>query len=287
MPRVPELVSVIVPSYNPGPFLPEQLRAVAAQDYTGEFEIIVADNGSRDGSDSVARVLAADQPALSVIDGSRRRGPGAARNAGARVARGDFLAFCDADDIVNRSWLRELVATAGNADLVGGRMEGTRLNTPLVSVCYDLPATLAPHLGFLLAAAGSNLGVWADVFAGLGGFDESSRTGEDVDLSWRAQLRGYAFAPSPAVVHKRLPADLRDAARRFFAYGMGDAWLYRQYGPVGMPRRDRRETLHIWRALANRFSGAPPERRRCYWVTMLALSCGRLAGSLRQRVIFT
>jgi glycosyltransferase involved in cell wall biosynthesis len=278
---------VIVPSYNPGPFLPEQLLALVAQDYTGEYEIIVADNGSRDGSNAIARALGAEQAALKVIDASHRRGPGAARNAGARVARGDFLAFCDADDVVTRSWLRELAATAGRADLVGGRMEGTRLNSPSVSVCYDLPVTLAPHLGFLPAAAGSNLGIWADVFAALGGFDESSRAGEDVDLAWRAQLRGYAFAASPAVVHKRLPADLRDAARRFFTYGMGDAWLYRQYGPKGMPRRDRRDTLHIWCALAKRFSGAPPDRRRCYWVTMLALSSGRLAGSLRRRVIFT
>jgi glycosyltransferase involved in cell wall biosynthesis len=287
VPRVPELVSVIVPCYNAGPFLPVQLRALLAQDYAGEYEIIVADNGSRDGSGAVARAMAADQPALKVIDASHRRGPGAARNAGARVAGGDFLAFCDADDAVDRSWLRELVATGASADLVGGRMEGARLNSRSVSVCYDLPVTLAPHLGFLLAAAGSNMGVWAEVFTVLNGFDESSRTGEDVDLSWRAQLRGYTFAASPAIVHKRLPADLRDAARRFFAYGMGDAWLYRQYGRVGMPRRNPRDTLQIWGALANRFSGAPPDRRWCYWVTMLALSCGRLAGSLRRRVIFT
>jgi glycosyltransferase involved in cell wall biosynthesis len=280
------LVSVIVPSYNAGPFLGAQIVALSRQDYAGDVEVVVADNGSRDGS-ARASAHSPEGVAVRLIDASRRRGPGAARNAGARAARGDFLAFCDADDVVSTTWLRQLVGSASGADLVGGRFEGERLNSPSVRSCYDLADPAAPHLGFLPSASGANLGIWADVFFALGGFDERSRTGEDVALVWKAQLSGYAYVASEALVCKRFPVDLRDAARRFFGYGLGDAWLYRQFRDAGMPRRDRHQTFNLWRALAHGFSGLPREKRHCVWATALALCFGRLAGSARQRVIFT
>src|SRR5579884_898457 len=134
--RTPELVSVIVPSYNAGAWLEQQLEAVVSQDYDGPYEVIVADNGSADAA--AAGRLAARFSALRIIDASHRRGPGAARNAGVRAARGDFLAFCDADDVESAGWLRALVASAGDADVVGGRLDGERLNPPAVSRAYQL-----------------------------------------------------------------------------------------------------------------------------------------------------
>ena len=231
--RLPELVSVIVPSYNSGFLLQAQLAAIAEQDYPGDVEVIVADNGSRDASASAARAWAGEARARRLVNASTTRAGGGAERR-CRAARGDFLAFCDADDVVSASWLRELVESAGDADLVGGCFESRRLNSPSVSRCFMLTDPEAPHLSFLPAAAGGNLGVWADVFAALGGFDERSRAGEDVAFVWNAQLAGYTYAPSTAVVHKRFPADLRDAARRFFGYGLGDAWLYSQFGGAGM-----------------------------------------------------
>ena len=138
---------------------------------------------------------ARDRANARVIDASRRRGPAAARNAGVATSRGDFLAFCDADDVVSRSWLRELVAEAADADLVGGSFETTMLNSEKVRARFDLLDPAEPHLGFLPAAAGGNLGIWHDVFLALGGFEERRRTGEDVALVWRAQLLGYRYRP--------------------------------------------------------------------------------------------
>ena len=286
--RIPRLVSVIVPSYDPGAELAEQLAAVSAQDYPGAIEILVAHNGPGPVPERPADPLDRDRPRdpARFIDARAQRGPGAARNAGARAARGDFLAFCDADDLVSSSWLRDLVGTAGHADIVGGSLEGTRLNDPGTGACYELPDPAAAHLGFLPAAAGANLGIWANVFAALGGFAEDSRTGEDISLVWTAQLRGYVYAPSPALVHKRLPTDNRDAARRFFHYGLGDAWLYRRFRTHGMPRRDPAEARQLTLALLRLFAGMDPEVRRCRWNLTLWLTYGRLTGSLRHRVFF-
>jgi glycosyltransferase involved in cell wall biosynthesis len=285
--RRPQLVSVVVPSFNPGRHLEAQLEAIAEQDYDETIEVIVADNGSRDGSFPRASDWILNKLAFRVIDASSRRGPGAARNAGVRAARGDFLAFCDADDVVSSGWLRELVNTASTADVVGGRFEAGRLNSDVVSRAYQLADPSKPFLDFLPGASGANLGVWRDVFESLDGFDEASRTGEDIDLVWRAQLRGYRYQPSAALVHKRFPVDLRDAARRFFAYGRGDARLYRRYAAAGMPRRGRQETVNLWRHLATGSRGAPESAPRIRWTIVLALSCGRLVGSARHRVLYT
>lgn len=129
--------------------------------------------------------------------------------------------------------------------------------------------------------------MWTEVFEALGGFDQRRRTGEDVEFVWRAQLLGFRYRPSGALVHKRLPSDLGDAARRFFAYGQGDSRLYRQFAASGMPRRGRQETLTLWRELAAGFPGVPEPVRRARWTIVLALCCGRLVGSARHRVLFT
>lgn len=275
-----------MPSYNSRRWLADQLAALSAQDYGGELEVIVADNGSGDGSDRLAREWVLRHPAARLVDASAQRGPGAARNAGARAANGDFLAFCDADDVVSRSWVRELVATAADADVVGGRFESARLNPFPATSYYELGVPDKPHLGFLPHASGANIGIWREVFDALGGFSEHSLS-EDVALTWDAQLRGYTFKASDALVHKRLPQDLRDAARRFFAYGRNDAWLYRCFRAAGMPRRSRQETLTLYRVLLRGFPGVPEHKRRALWVIVLALSTGRLVGSARWRVLFT
>jgi glycosyltransferase involved in cell wall biosynthesis len=286
MTNVVRFVSVIVPSYNPGAGLQEQLAALDKQDYVGGVEVIVADNGSGDGSTHAARDWAASRPHVRIVDAAAQRGPGAARNAGVRAARGDLLTFCDADDVVSRGWLRALVESAREADLVAGTLECAVLNHPSVAACHTLAEPGERHLGFLPIAAGSNLAVWRDVFEALGGFEEDSRTGEDVAFAWRAQLSGYVYRTSTALVHKRLPADRLDTVKRFFRYGIGDAWLYREFVDAGMPRRSARDSWVLWRQLARGFPAAPPDRRRRLWMIVLALSLGRLAGSARYRVLF-
>src|SRR5262245_30125310 len=88
------LVSVIVPTMNGGPLLEETLASVARQTWRRR-EVIVVDDGSTD--DTPAR-LARHGTAITVVR-QENRGPGAARNAGFRVARGDYLAFLDHDDL--------------------------------------------------------------------------------------------------------------------------------------------------------------------------------------------
>ena len=88
-----EFVSVVIPVYNAARFLADAIRSVQAQRHP-RIEIIVVDDGSTDGSGEVARSFAGVR-CLRQANG----GIAAARNAGVHEARGNLLAFLDADDL--------------------------------------------------------------------------------------------------------------------------------------------------------------------------------------------
>lgn len=97
-------VSVIVPLYNKRAYVRRALDSIAAQTFD-DFELLVVDDGSTDGSEEI--VEAYDDPRLRLIR-QPNAGPGAARNRGLREARGELLAFLDADD----EWLPGYLMTA-------------------------------------------------------------------------------------------------------------------------------------------------------------------------------
>src|SRR5690606_20987586 len=88
------MVSVVIPAYNVGPHIAEAIESVLAQDYP-QVEIVVVDDGSKDDT---AEVVATRYPQVSLIR-KENGGAATARNAGIRAARGEFVAFLDADDI--------------------------------------------------------------------------------------------------------------------------------------------------------------------------------------------
>lgn len=287
MPRsAPRLVSVCIPSLDTRATIGEQLDALAAQTYGGEWEVVVLDNGSTDGSDALVMAWASRLPGLRV-ERVAARGISNVRNAARTVARGDLLAFCDGDDVVVPGWLAALAAAAETYDVVGGRLDDRALNPPHVvrwrgAIPQD--ALMVP-LGYLPFAPGGNCAVWGDVIDALGGWDAAYVAGsDDVDFSWRAQQRGYTvgFAPDAAIAY-RYRADATGLYRQFFRYGRTEALLQRRF-PA--PRHGVAELLRVWRRLLRR---APALRRndddRVVLLRECAYHAGRLVGSLRERTL--
>lgn len=287
----PRLASVVIPARNAAALLPRQLRALAGQTYRGAWEVLVADNGSSDGTAEVARACAGQLPALRVVDAARRRGINCARNEGARAAQGDLLLFCDADDEACPEWLARMVDAAGAHDLVGGPLDRRSLNDP-VTVAWRWPSpedALAVAHAFLPYAEGANFGIWADVLRALGGWNEEYAGGaDDVELCWRAQLAGYriGFAPR-AVIRYRHRTALTAMARQVFGFGFGDTKLYRDFRARGLRRPSLRSRLGEWCRLAGRATELvrSPESRGA-WLRDAAYWAGRMSGSLHHRVPF-
>src|SRR5438105_1714136 len=125
----PRLVSVILPCRDAARTLSEQLGALSRQTYQGPCEIVLVDNGSTDDTLGVAHRWCQRMPHLRVVS-VMRRGLNAARNEAARVAAGDLLVVCDGDDVVDESWVENLVASARHFDLVAGRLDPSRVNSP-------------------------------------------------------------------------------------------------------------------------------------------------------------
>ncbi|RYD80203.1 MAG: glycosyltransferase [Verrucomicrobiaceae bacterium] len=99
------IVSVIMPCFNHGRFLAESVKAVLNQTEEA-IELIVVDDHSSDDSNERLKALACEDPRMIVVRHERNRGASSSRNDGLRLARGEFVAFCDADDV----WEPEKVA---------------------------------------------------------------------------------------------------------------------------------------------------------------------------------
>lgn len=280
---------MITPVLNGEAHVGEQLAALASQSYDGAWELVVADNGCTDGTLDIVRSWRNRLPGVTIADATARRGLNHARNAGAAAARGDFLAFCDADDVVAPDWLEAMAMAAPHSHLVGGRNEWEMLNDPTVVAWRpSAPMTdLNRGHGFLPYASGGNLGVWTSVARGIGWDGRFTFGSSDQDFAWRAQLAGYhlAFAPD-ALVRLRFRHTLVALARQYYRYGRSGAQLHRAFRDAGIPKPDNRDALGRWYRLAVQLPDLWASReRRGKWIREAAFRLGRLEGSCRDRAL--
>ena len=279
---------MIIPVRNGADTIAEQFEALAGQTYEGPWEVIVADNGSTDATLDIAAKWAPRLPALTVVDASARPSAPFARNFAAHHAGGDFLAFCDADDVVEPQWLDALAAAARDFDVVTGPQDVTRINSAAVQ-SWRPPRTrqLTRPSGFLPFAPSCNIGVWASVFRETGGFNEDYQSAEDIDWSWRAVLASFTLGyADDAVVHYRYRSSARVAARQGYHAALGATRLYRDYRSQGMKRAPVTRLLRAVAWLVARLPYLCSPARRGLWMRRAGETAGHLVGSVRFRVFF-
>lgn len=224
-------ITIIVPTFNRPRALAVCLANLTAlEPPPGGFDIVVVDDG---GSTDLAPIVAAARTPTVEIQLFRQpnRGPGAARNLGAREARGQWLAFTDDDCLPRPSWLVALHRVwqqEGNV-IAGGRTVNGLVSNPysaasqlIVDAAYRYFNDDRRNSRFL---ASNNLGLSRTAFLDAGGFDESFRiASEDRELCDRWLWRGgrIVFSPEPIVEHRH---HLSFAAflRQHYRYGRGAA----------------------------------------------------------------
>jgi glycosyltransferase involved in cell wall biosynthesis len=185
-------VSVVIPVRDGSRFVGQAVASAAAQSLHA-LEILVVDDGSRDGSADVARSSGA------TVIVQRPAGAGAARNRGADIAAGSLIAFLDADDLMHPERLCrqvELLKADPGAAGVLGLVGQTTVDGPTPD--WDDPAT--PLVTGLIP---STLTVRAQVFAASGGFATDLVAGEFVDWMARCRAAGLRFTVQDELVGLR------------------------------------------------------------------------------------
>ena len=234
-------VSIIVVNYNGRAWLKRCLGAAVAE-LTPDSELIVVDNGSTDGSVEFVRKTF---PRARTVPLETNLGFAAGNNVGVRVARGRYIAFLNNDAEPQSGWLftlRQVLETHPHVGLVASRIvfmhdrgvvdsagDGlTRCGGAFKrSHGQQVQEALEPQEVF--GACGAACLIRRDLFDDIGGFDEAFfAVHEDVDLSYRVQLRGYRclYVPEATVWHAGSATLGRLSAQAIFWGQRNLEWMY-------------------------------------------------------------
>ena len=224
------LISVIIPTRDRPQALARCLESVGAQTVIDQLEVIVVDDGSFAASEVASVVGLRPRTRLIRRDGN---GPAAARNAGARAARGSFLCFTDDDCVPWPDWAERLVGALerGEDAAAGATLSGGGALADASELVAHAPAGTSSDASELPFAPSNNIACTRKVFQSIQ-FDESfpGAAGEDRDWCARLILAGYVLRSEPMarVVHQQ-DLTLAGFLRQQVAYGQG-AYRFRRRG---------------------------------------------------------
>jgi glycosyltransferase involved in cell wall biosynthesis len=199
----PPLLSVVMPVYNAKPYLDASVASILGQTQE-DFEFVIRDDGSSDGSREVLRTYAARDARIRLFEGDVRLGPSRSSNWVVAQSRGRFVARMDADDVCHRDRLRrqlEVLTSRPSVDLVGSLWEmiderGRRVRRQdrwrVVRRSLFPPF---PHPSIMFRR---------DSFDLIGGYREQCAYWEDVDLYLRMARRGRLAVLTDALLRVRL-----------------------------------------------------------------------------------
>lgn len=281
----PNFLSIVVPVYNAAETIAGQLDALATQTYSGETEIVIVDNRSTDASVSVALTYAS-RLNLRVVSADKEQGVAHARNVGIEKAGGDLILVCDADDIVEDTWVARLVEAAAAYDLVGGKAVRTvaELKTldPLRPLQHRPVVPIGESFWRFEFAAGFSFAVWRTTANKIGPFDGCIPFAEDADFSLRVQQQGLCVGLCNASAYYRPRDTLYGTFMQQVNYGCSVVALYRKHRPRGMQRRPIGVVLRRWGYWLLRTPLAiAREHERTKWARNIGKSVGYLYGSAR------
>jgi len=213
------LVSIIVLNYNGMKFLPGCLSTLLNTSYPN-FEIIVVDNSSKDGSVDLIKRSFGSSPRLTVQQNERNFGFAEGNNIGARLANGKYIVFLNVDTQTDSEWLTKLVEVMESDESIGAAQN------KLLLFDHSTIDSTGDFINFygrgwmrgygeqdkgrynkadeVFSARGAAMIVKKQVLEEVGYFDPAFfMVCEDIDLSWRIRLRGckVMFVPKSIVYH--------------------------------------------------------------------------------------
>lgn len=215
-------LTIIVIAYNEEHYIPLVLASLARQTRR-DFEVIVVDSNSTDGTESAARAQAQSLPAFRYLKLAQTRGPAYGRNRGAAIAANERLLFLDADTVLAPGFV------AATADELAGRNADVatcplRVSEPsLLSTAGAIFLNAAMRLlrPFYVSAYGACLFSTRTVHAAVGGFDERIGICEDCHYAKKARKLGFRFRILKPVFHTSDRRARREGRARILATYVG------------------------------------------------------------------
>lgn len=301
-------VSIVVPVYNGERTIDRCIKSLLQLDYPKEkYEIIIVNNNSTDNTVKIVK----EYPVKLLHE--KKQSSYAARNLGITHAKGDIIAFTDADCMADKDWLKYLIRNF--KDAVGSAGGALRAYNPKGVIehyayenCLAFPAFFREfHKNYCAFKypfiATANALYQKEILEEVGLFDDSFTSSGDVDLAWRIILKGYKIVYDPkAIIYHKQRTTLIGLFKQFFKYGEGHAKLFKKHNTIFSKKYqiDIRGYLSIlynliirlpWRVLnAYRYSGM---ERSLYVATPIlhvirnfGLKLGGIYGSIKYRVFF-
>jgi len=301
-------VSVIVCAYNAQRTMDQCLDSLEKLNYPN-YEVIIVNDGSTDAT----REICEHYDSVRLIN-QENKGLSAARNVGLSASTGDIIAYTDSDCMADPDWLTYLVARFQSSTF--GAVGGPNLSPPddsLVPSCVAVSPGAPTHVLLDDEVAehipGCNMAFRREALEATSGFDPVFRAaGDDVDLCWRLQNKGYkiGFCPAAVVWHFRRNT-IRDYLKQQRGYGKAETllffkhpsrfnvlgqsrWFGRIYGDLSSFLASRQSRIYsgvFGRGLFQTLYQPPPSVLACLPLTLewnllclLLLGCAILFGDL-------
>jgi len=232
-------VSIIVPTRNCAGTVEKLIKSLLNVNYEN-YEIIIVDSSS-DGTKDVLKKYTRKIKVFHMKP-RKKRNANAARNLGVKKSKGSILAFTDADCIVDRNWLRELVKEFVSDDIavVGGSVLKHKNNIYIEHAAKSVRPIMRHYRQRIvidktnfhksLYPIGCNFAVRKSVLKKVGFFDEKTPSYDEIELFWRILKKGCKIVctPAPKVRHA-FAKNLSTVIRKCFRYGMGFGYFAKKY----------------------------------------------------------
>ncbi len=219
-------ISIIIPTYNEEKYIGTTLDAIRRQGYK-DFEVILADSSSTDGTVKVARSRYRGIKVCLI----RERGISRACNKAARMARGEVIVFVEADTSVSGGLLSAYDRAFRDADVVAatGPIRPLEKTSLLNRIGFSIVSVYLTKLSIMMGrptAIGSNFAVRKSAFRRVHGFNESMVTYQDWDMVRRLGKMGRVVFVDGAVAHTSIRRVRQWGSLRYFAYHASNVMLY-------------------------------------------------------------
>ncbi|WP_233258517.1 glycosyltransferase family 2 protein [[Phormidium] sp. ETS-05] len=237
-------ISVVVPVYNGEEDLPDLIDCLKSQTYPPEqVEYIIVDNNSRDRTSTILAAAANNSFPLKPLSENQIQSSYAARNRGIQAAKGEIIAFTDADCRPEPDWLLNLIKPFGKPEvgIVAGEITAYPGSTLLEKYAQRKDILSQKHTlanSFCPYGQTANLAIRQQVLREIGLFRPYLTTGGDADLCWRVLRQTHwrlEFAPD-AIVKHRHRRTLKQLQSQWRRYGESNRYLHQLHGvELGRP----------------------------------------------------